>query len=392
MVSLLSFAVCFLPAIGTPGIFADATRLRGYTEANDTVIVENLPGSKYFSAQLFVSAVGTQETDKTHGYRHLLEHLIASGPKGDRDAILESNGCFLTAETYRDYTSISIDGPPDKLNLALSVLGEIVRDFAPSQEQVDHEKLILKEELAVTDPRFVLASKAWEGGFGTAGMDPYGSMEAMGAATADDIASVFKLQFAQGHFTLALSGPLELDKVVAQAKSILQAVERQKSKDEKWAERKSNPGEAFAELTPGEARAAFVPELREKDSLAIIAAGFALASQISGGRLIYTPTVRPGLAIISSPARGAIQQTISMITESDEGDLMTTGRSLLVGWLKSATTDPHQSAALRGALLNMDKNLTPESLLEDAVLMDSKQFRKGLEAWDSRMTVRVNER
>src|SRR5688500_7954220 len=77
-------------------------RLRTVLPSGAIVLVERMPAATSLSVQLFASARAVPESKQTHGWRHLLEHLVARGPKGDIDARLESQGAFMRARTLRD--------------------------------------------------------------------------------------------------------------------------------------------------------------------------------------------------------------------------------------------------------------------------------------------------
>src|SRR5437763_1308721 len=81
-------------------------RLRTVLPNQATILVEPVANAHMISLQLWASSRGVEERAETHGLRHLLEHILALGPKRDIDQRLESVGGSLRAKTFRDATQI----------------------------------------------------------------------------------------------------------------------------------------------------------------------------------------------------------------------------------------------------------------------------------------------
>src|SRR5258708_4271782 len=172
------------------GLIQDPPRLRTVLDNESIILVESMPRESVVSVQLFASAKYVPESAATHGYRHLIEHLIAKGD-GALDRKLESLACFLNASTLRDAMQIELTVGPTQLQLALDTLGGLLRRPEFTQKQIDHELRVMRDELSMEDDPILLSSAAWEGAFGESGLDPLGTFDSMYRATPEKLADVY---------------------------------------------------------------------------------------------------------------------------------------------------------------------------------------------------------
>src|SRR5579862_8128141 len=117
-------------------------RLRTVLENSAIILVEPKPREPMISVQLFASDKYCPETDTTHGYRHLIEHLVSHGD-GSIDRQLESQACFLNAHTLRDAMQIELTVGPSQLDLGIATLAKILRKRTFSQKELDNELRIM---------------------------------------------------------------------------------------------------------------------------------------------------------------------------------------------------------------------------------------------------------
>src|SRR5690242_17678119 len=106
----------FLAALALAQTPDEPPRLRTVLDNDAVILVEPMPKEPTISVQLFASAKYVPETEATHGFRHLLEHLVAHGD-GTIDPKLESQACFMDAETLRDAMQIEFRVGPNQLQL-----------------------------------------------------------------------------------------------------------------------------------------------------------------------------------------------------------------------------------------------------------------------------------
>ncbi len=99
-----------------------------------------------------VKTGSANETAKTNGASHFLEHLIFKGTKnlkpGEADRILEGLGAGLNAFTWLDETFYYVyDMPKEALGEAIRVWAELLSDPAIPQEELDRERHAVAEEI-----------------------------------------------------------------------------------------------------------------------------------------------------------------------------------------------------------------------------------------------------
>ena len=99
----------------------------------------------------YAARVGPRfERHQTAGLSHFLEHMLHRGtdrwPSAHDQAVaVESLGCTLDASTGVDHGTLTLTCPPESLEEAIELLGEITR--APRFSDIDLERGIVHEEL-----------------------------------------------------------------------------------------------------------------------------------------------------------------------------------------------------------------------------------------------------
>lgn len=363
-------------------------RLRTLLDNGAVVLVEPVP-STTISVQLFASSKYAPETEATHGYRHLLEHLIARGD-GTLDRRLESQGCFLIARTLRDAMQIEITVGPSQLNLALDALREVLRKPAITQEAIDHEMRVMRDELAMQDDSALLASCAWQIAYGEGGLDPLGTFDSMYRATPDKLMDVFDRQFAGDGLALVVTGPVDLDGATKLASALIGT--RAKGRNPVTSpEREGKPGRGTASAI-GQARGAMVPSFNTPKTAAALAAALAIAGQVRSTFVTYTPSIRPGVITLGRTDYGDDLGAFVDAYQPDAGE-MARGKALAREWVQRQLQNPSGSGFLRGLLLCQDAGSRPEQLLKQIDDLTLAEFQLGASLFTSeRAAVAVGDR
>jgi predicted Zn-dependent peptidase len=354
-------------------------RLRTVLENNAIVLVEPMPRAPVISVQLFASAKYVPESEATHGYRHLLEHLIARGD-GSIDRTLETQGCFLQASTLRDAMQIQITVGPKQLDLALNTLATLLRKPSITQEKIDKELRVMRDEIAMSEDSMLLASAAWWAAYGEGGLDPLGTFDSMYRATPDKLADTFERQFATDGLVLAIAGPVDLDKATNSARALLGPRPKTRLSLTELV-RRGKPGRAEA-AGFGECRGAFVPGFKSPQTAAALAAALALASEIPSCFVIYTPTARPGMVLVG---RTSSNSGLGLFIDrlSSGAGIYGRGKQMAAEWVRRQLVDPAGVAYLRGLLLCQGESNRPEMILDQIEAMTPKQFDEALRAFAS---------
>ncbi|AIE87539.1 peptidase, M16 family [Fimbriimonas ginsengisoli Gsoil 348] len=329
------------------------------------MLVERTPNAKSLIVDLFVSSRGVEETPQSHGQRHLLEHLVALGAKGDLDRRLETAGGFLRARTLRDSISFEMNLPPTGMKDAISALRDLVSEHGFTEAEIAHEADIMEQERALRDAAAQASSEAWGRAFGDRGLDPFGDLDTIRATKPAILEAVRKRAFSAGNLAVVVSGNVDIDaatKAVADALAFLPVAKVSNPAPLAAADAKSI---AFG-TSPGEFRAVSVPGYRSPDTAATLAAALALATVAEGLEVIYTPSGNRGLVLIGSPTGD-----LSAINDAQAASLFDLGRILAARWVRNRLYEPETAAAFRGMLLVCERDLKPEIMLEN---LDSLQF------------------
>lgn len=352
-------------------------RLRTILPNGVVVLVERRPGAKALFVDLFAASRGTEESSATNGRRHLLEHLVALGPKGDVDRTLETAGGYLTAQTTRDAISFEISLPADGLKLAVSVLKEIATNANIDSSGIERETKLIDEEGALRSDSARASAAAWSQTFGERGLDPFGSIETLRGTKPDELEKLRKLTFAASNLVVVVSGDVDLDQATKTVKDSLGLLPDAKPVKPAEAPAAQN-GDTSADVD-GEYRGVAVTGFRSPSTAATLAAALALTNGITRPQLIYTPSSRPGLILIGT-SEGRIGDGVD---KADPAALFSQGRLMAIRWVKSRLADPARAAAFRGMLMAQASDVRPETMLENLDVLSYEEFAKAVKGFQT---------
>lgn len=342
----------------------ESPRLRTALPNGALILVERMPEAKALSIQLFASSRRVPETTGTHGRRHLLEHLLALGPKRSLDQRLESNGSFLFARTYRDATQFEIAGASGQLDLALDAVAAVLQPLKVTQAEIDRELNVLAQEFGLLSDPSRLSSAAWKAGYGDDGLDPIGSLEGM-AATPQALAEVQRLHFAPDGLVLVISGPISIEQATAKAKKLLSGLKPLPDKPSLLRRGEGKPGRSEVPGAYGESRAALVKDYKDPNTAGALAAALAVASQFDQFFVTYTPSIQNGLVLVGrTDENSGLGLWIDAQTPAQLAALFPVGKMLARAWIERQLKTPAGSAYLRGLLLVQGEAHKPELMLD----------------------------
>lgn len=369
---------------------ADSAWLRTVLPTGAIVVAHSLPESKRVSAQLLISTRSWLESQANHGWRHLWEHLAATGPDGNLDARLESAGVTLRARTYRDANQFEVECAPAQLGQALDALQEILRPRAFSSASIAKELEILRHERALMSVPERLSSKAWLLAYGEEGVDTQGSEEALRSATPAEMERLHADLCVQSKITISIAGPLSAEAMTQAAKSTLASIapgapvppQRRQS---------GSPAKAFLPGVKGGVLAALTGSFDSMEAAATLAAGLALAAQAPSSFFLYTPSAENSLILV-----GGLESWSEILMATEEAREDATAQRFAVGvdiarrWVRQQLADPSSSAFLRGYLASGAFGMSPEKILNQLDRMTPSDFRQGWAAFgvDRRVEVR----
>lgn len=354
----------------------DPPRLRTVLDNGAIILVEPRPASPTISLHLFASAKHVVETEANHGYRHLLEHLLARGPERDIDRTLETNGCFLTASTLRDAMHVELTLGKDQLDLGLKTLSILLRKPAFTQERIDKEVRIIRDEIAMQDDTSLLSTASWTAAYDKDGLDPLGDFDTLYRATPERLQEEYVDQFATDGLVVTVTGPVDLDGATKKIAEILAPRAKYLGKH-LWSRVDGKPGQALSDGS-GESRAALVPGYTSPQAMAALVAAFGIAADNQDCFVTYTPTIRNGLVIVGRTSRSSgIGEYVDGMKEPL--GLFGIGKKLAISWVRRQLESDSGNGYLRGLLLAQGSAYRPETMIDEIENLSPAQFLSGFD-------------
>ncbi|HYH49822.1 MAG TPA: pitrilysin family protein [Acidimicrobiia bacterium] len=162
------------------------------------------------------------EPEGMTGFAHLFEHLMFEGSvtleKGQHDKLVTGNGGVMNGSTRPDYTNYYEQLPSNALELGLYLEADRMRGLRLSDENVQNQIAVVKEEIRVNVVNqpfggfpWILLPPVMFKTFANA-HNGYGSFVDLEAATVDQAATFFEQYYAPGNATLIVAGDLDVDK------------------------------------------------------------------------------------------------------------------------------------------------------------------------------------
>ena len=194
------------------------------------------------------------EPEGMTGFAHLFEHLMFEGSvtleKGQHDKLVTGNGGVMNGSTRADYTNYYEQLPSNALELGLYLEADRMRGLRLSDENVQNQIAVVKEEIRVNVVNqpfggfpWILLPPVMFKTFANA-HNGYGSFVDLEAATVDQAATFFEQYYAPGNATLVVAGDLDVDKTREMVERHFGSIPA----------RPVPPLESFAEPVPTEAR------------------------------------------------------------------------------------------------------------------------------------------
>jgi len=328
----------------------DIPRLRTILPNGLTVLAERMP-APYVSAQVWMASAPGQETALTHGYRHLLEHIMARVDGGRWDSQIESFGGVLEAETSREGTSFRIRLPKNQLPLALDCLSAILKERSITQDNVKREARAIYHESALRSSFTKRVSLAWTKYYGEQGLDPFGDPDLLANASPKSLQTQWSQMLTPSRMAITVVGDVDIDAVSNQLKRKFSGI----------SVREAEPVLPIKPLTetgvPTGMWVAKVGSPSDTKTAAALAAGLAIGSQLPDSFFSYSPLINQSLVIVGTNEEGSDR------LEMDPDDLFDLGKRLAHQWVERQLRDPYLAAALRGKLLAQSSGLRPETIL-----------------------------
>jgi predicted Zn-dependent peptidase len=186
------------------------------------VITEALPAVRSAAFGIW-AGVGSRDEAPTHaGATHYLEHLLFKGTRRrtalEISATMDAVGGELNAFTGKEYTCYYARVLDADLPLAISVLSDMVTDSLIASKDVDAERGVILEEIAMNedDPSDTVHEAFARQLFGDTplGQPILGTVDSINAITREQIAEHYRARYTPDHLVVAAAGSLDHDAVV----------------------------------------------------------------------------------------------------------------------------------------------------------------------------------
>jgi predicted Zn-dependent peptidase len=189
-----------------------------------TVATESVPGALSIAVGAWVGVGARDEPVELSGVSHFLEHLIFKGTAGrtarEISQTIDRVGGDINAFTSKEYTAYYCRLPARHQELGVGLLGEVLTAPALRDEDVENERQVILEELAMDDdsPDDVAHRVFMHHLFPAhpLGRETAGSAETVEIVTPTDVRRFFGEHYRTESTVVAVAGPLDHDEAVAQ--------------------------------------------------------------------------------------------------------------------------------------------------------------------------------
>ena len=208
--------------LGNPG---DVHRITDVGEGL-RVVTEHVPGVRSVALGAWIGTGSRHENDSCRGYAHFLEHLLFKGNERiDAAGIsryFDGIGSDANAATTREYTAVHARVLDRHVGDSLGVIGEMLLAPAMESGDVDAEREVILEEIAMYEdsPSDVVHEMADELVFPqhALGLPIVGTTESIEAARAADVARFHAHHYRPDNIVISAAGALDHDAFVAQVR------------------------------------------------------------------------------------------------------------------------------------------------------------------------------
>jgi predicted Zn-dependent peptidase len=190
------------------------------------VVTEAMPGVRSATIGVWIGVGSRDEAPTLSGASHFLEHLLFKGTPSrsamDISVELDTVGGEVNAFTAKEYTCFHARVLDQDLPLAVDVLGDMVTSSLISAEDVEAEREVILDEIAMhdDDPDDVVnnlyAEKAWGGS--PLGRPIAGSVESIKALTRPQIVRYYRSRYRPENMVIAVAGNIDHATVVRQVR------------------------------------------------------------------------------------------------------------------------------------------------------------------------------
>jgi predicted Zn-dependent peptidase len=188
-----------------------------------TVATERVPGALSVATGVWVGVGSRDEPARISGVSHFLEHLLFKGTATrsaqDISRSVDRVGGDFNAFTTKEYTAYYCRLPARHAQMSIDLLGDVLTRPALRDSDVNGERLVILEELAMDDdsPDDVAHRAFLEQLFADhpLGRDTAGERATVQAITPDDVRGFFETHYHADSMVVTMAGPIGHDDALA---------------------------------------------------------------------------------------------------------------------------------------------------------------------------------
>jgi len=190
------------------------------------VVMEKMPSVRSVSFGIFVKNGSRNESDKTNGISHFIEHLMFKGTE-NRTAKqiaddMDSVGGQINAYTTKEYTCYYTKTLDTHFDVALDVLADMYFNSLFSDEDISKERNVIVEEINMYEDApeevgyDILQGKIWKGN--SLAFPILGTVKSISEFDSLFIKNYYKEHYRTDNTVLSVAGNFEEDKVIDEIK------------------------------------------------------------------------------------------------------------------------------------------------------------------------------
>ena len=187
------------------------------------VVTERVPGLRSVALGIWVGVGSRDERASQHGCSHFLEHLLFKGTARrsalEISSVMDAVGGEMNAFTTREATCFHARVLSGDLPLAVDVLVDLVNDSLVTSADVEVERGVILEELAMNDDdpddgvHDLFTEALW--GDSALGRRVLGTTESITALSREQITGFYRRKYALPQTVVTASGDVEHEQLLA---------------------------------------------------------------------------------------------------------------------------------------------------------------------------------
>ena len=191
-------------------------------ESGLTVATEHVPGALSVATGVWVGVGSRDEPPELSGVSHFLEHLLFKGTatrtSQEISRSVDRVGGDFNAFTSKEYTAYYCRLPARHALFGVELLGDVLIRPALRESDVDSERLVILEELAMDDDspddvaHRTFTSQLFAGH--PLGRETAGDRRTVQAINATDVRRFFESRYHAGSMVVTLAGPIDHDEAL----------------------------------------------------------------------------------------------------------------------------------------------------------------------------------